>query len=242
VADAAGGKDDGARRKRDRRAAGRRPGDDTRDVLAVSEDRLADIAFPETDRRRLPHRVDQRLHDGGAGHVAADVDDAALAVRRLARQGEMALEVVVEGHAIGEEVVDAGRRVGHQQARDLLVDRSGPGDERVGEVLLDRIARRHGGGDAALRPGRGGALLLDRRRRRTVTGRGARRSAREEPASPPPTMITSSGAWGRRRQAIHHLFSTQRHPGGSRSPSKSSPSGRIHPDCAASDGFRLSPE
>ena len=90
------------------------------------------------------------------------MDDAALGVGRLARHGQMAFEVAVEGHAVFEQVVDAVRRIGDHQAGDLLVDDAVAGGDGVGEVLLDRIAFGHGGGDAALRPGRGGALA-DRR-------------------------------------------------------------------------------
>ncbi len=75
-------------------------------------DRLGYVALDQADRRRLPYGRDQGRHDGGAGAVAADVDDAALGMGGLARHGEVAGEVAVEGDAVVEEVVDAGGGVG----------------------------------------------------------------------------------------------------------------------------------
>ena len=47
------------------------------------------------------------MHDGAPRGVALDVEDAVLAVRRLAAQAEMAFEVLVEGDAIAQQVLDA---------------------------------------------------------------------------------------------------------------------------------------
>ena len=48
------------------------------------------------------------------------------------------------------------------QPRHLLINDAGSGHQRIGHMLVDRIAEAHGSGDAALRPGG----------RRTVTDRG----------------------------------------------------------------------
>ena len=95
---------------------------------------------------------DERRHDRAAGHVAAHMHDAALGVGGFARHGEVAFEVAVERHAVVQEIVDARRRVGDHQPRDLLVDDAVAGRDRVGDVLVDRVAGRKRGGDAALRP------------------------------------------------------------------------------------------
>ena len=99
-----------------------------------------------------------------ARQAFVDVDHAALGVGRLARHRELAGQVAIEGHAVFEQVVDAMRRVGNHQARDLLGDDAVAGRDGVGKVLLDRVAFCHGGGNATLRPG-GGCPLADRRGR-----------------------------------------------------------------------------
>ena len=76
----------------------------------------------------------------------------------LARQEKLALEIAIEGHAVGQEIMNAGRTFGHHPAGHLLVDNAGTGSERIGHMTVDRITGAHGGGNAALRPGRGGTL------------------------------------------------------------------------------------
>ena len=164
---------------------------------------LADVAFEEADRRRLADRGDQRRHDRGAGHVAADVDDAALGMGGLARHGEMALEVAVEGHAVVEEIVDARRRVARP---------SGGRSSRRRCRRRRRSCRRDASRSSRPAPWRRRCRPAPRPRTRprpigaavrTVTGRGARRSAQNRPASPPPTMMTSSEGSMRSRGYRH---------------------------------------
>jgi hypothetical protein len=97
-----------------------------------------------------------------ASHVAADPHDAALRMRRLARQLQRAVEVAVEGDAVAEEVGDAVGRLQRHAARHALVDQAVTGGDGVGNVLVDGVAGADRRGNAALRPGRGGAFA-DRR-------------------------------------------------------------------------------
>ena len=85
----------------------------------------------------------------GAGGVAAGVEDAVAAVRRLAAERDLAVGAV-ERHAEAHEVVDAvGGRL-DEDARRLLVDEAGAGLERVAQVQLR--ARRPAPTAAAMPP------------------------------------------------------------------------------------------
>ena len=120
---------------------------------AVFEHQIASgIAFEHADGRSAPHRLEQRRHDGAAGGVALDVEDAVAAMRRLAAQAEMAFEVLVERDAVRQQVGNAVTRLARQQVRDLVVDDAGAGADGVGRVRLGRIAFGHRRGDAGLRP------------------------------------------------------------------------------------------
>ena len=151
--------------------------DEPGDVVALGAKLLGDIAFEHADRGRAPDGRDERRHDRRARHVAADAHDAALRMRRLARELERAVEVAVEGDAVAEEVVDALGRLGRHAARHPLVDEPGAGGDRVGDVAFDRVAGADRGGDPALRPGGGGAFA-DRRAGDDGDRAGARASAR----------------------------------------------------------------
>ena len=99
-----------------------------------------------------------------ARRVALDVKDAAPAVRRLAAEGEMALEVLVEGDAVAEQVLDALARLARKQERDLLIDDAGAGRDRVGGMVLGAVALGERRGDAGLRPEARRAFAEARRR------------------------------------------------------------------------------
>ncbi len=109
----------------------------------------------------------------------------------LAGQQELAFEIPIEGDAVTQQILDARRSLGHHHPGHRLIDDAGTGGQRIGHMLVHRIARAHCGGDAALRPGRG-RPLPDRAAASTVTGRGASFSAQNNPANPPPTMRISS--------------------------------------------------
>ena len=83
----------------------------------------------------------------------AGVEDPGVAVGSLPAQRHFAIERV-EGHPVGHEVADAGRRFVAEHPRGLFVDEPGTGGDRVGEVLFGRVERPDCGGDAALRPAR----------------------------------------------------------------------------------------
>ena len=192
LARAAGGEHDGAggqdepRRQDVMRRGGKL---DARDAAVAQHEIAGGEAFEHGDRRRAPHRLDQRLHDGAAGRVALDVQDAVAAMRRLAAQAEMAFEVLVEGHAVGEQVLDPVARLARQQLRDLLIDDAGAGANRVGGMLLGRCRPRRS--RRRCRPAPRGSMRLRRERAdTTVTGSGASLSAVNSPASPAPTTTT----------------------------------------------------
>ncbi len=63
------------------------------------------------------------------------------------------LEIAVEGNAVGQQVPDPVRAFLDHRAGDLLVDGTGARLDRVGQMLLERVAVAHRGGDPALRPG-----------------------------------------------------------------------------------------
>ena len=121
---------------------------------------------------------------------------------------------LVEGHAISQEVVDAGGGVRGHQPGDLLVDGAGAGGDRVGDVLLGRVARGHGGGDPALRPRRRGPLA-DRRggehgHRPRREAQGAEQAG--EPAAEDDEVVAGRLANAEGRREIHAGLRIRRAP------------------------------
>ncbi len=115
----------------------------------------------QLDARVGAHRLDQRPRYLRTGGVAAGVRDPAAVVTALAGQQDLALVVLVEGRAGGDQVPDRVRALGDQGAHGLLVAEPGTGHQGVGEVLLGGVAGPQGGGDAALGPA-GGAVVEHR--------------------------------------------------------------------------------
>ena len=109
--------------------------------------------FQDRDRLRLPCRRDQRRHDRLAGLIAANADDAALAMRRLAGLAQPAFEIAVERHAEAQEILDARGTFAHDHVDDRFVAQARPGADRICGVLLETVALADCGGDAGLRPG-----------------------------------------------------------------------------------------
>ena len=64
----------------------------------------------------------------------------------------MTFEVLVERHAVAEQILDALACLACEQQRNFLIDDSGPGDDRVGRMVFGAVALGKRGGDAALRP------------------------------------------------------------------------------------------
>ena len=73
-------------------------------------------------------------------------------MRRLAAEAEMTFEVLVERHAVAEQILDALARLAREQQRDFLIDDAGAGDDRVGRMIFGAVALGERGGDAGLRP------------------------------------------------------------------------------------------
>ena len=112
-------------------------------------------------------------------------------MRGFAADREPAFEIAIEGNAVPQEVMDAGRSFARDPERDRLIDQARAGRDRIGRVRLRAVAFRDRGGDAALRPRRRGAWPKGAAEI-TVTGRGASFSAQNNPARPPPTMTIPS--------------------------------------------------
>ena len=63
----------------------------------------------------------------------------------------MAFEIAVEGHPVAEQVRDARGRLARHQPRDVFIDETRAGVQRVGDMRFDGIALANRGGDAELR-------------------------------------------------------------------------------------------
>jgi len=92
------------------------------------------------------------MHDSAAGSVTLDVENAALAMRRLAAQAEMAFEVLIERHAVAEQVLDAVAGLVRQEMGDLLIDDTGAGADGVGGMRVRIVAVGDCCGNARLGP------------------------------------------------------------------------------------------
>ena len=80
------------------------------------------------------------------------MDDAAVRMAAFARQVKVR-PFGVERHAQRDQPVDRVRRALYHEFDRFLPVEPGPGDCRIANVILERIARIQHGGDAALRPG-----------------------------------------------------------------------------------------
>jgi hypothetical protein len=92
------------------------------------------------------------------------VQDAARAVGSFLGKVEMAFEVLVEGHAVAEQILDAAARLAGEQHGDLIVDDACAGADGVGGVSLRAVAFGQRRGDACLRPDARSALAEGRDR------------------------------------------------------------------------------
>src|SRR4029079_7635340 len=92
------------------------------------------------------------MHDSAAGSVTLDVENAVSAMRRLAAQAEMAFEVLIERHAIAQQVLDAVARLLRQEMCDLLIDDTCAGTDGVGGMRVRAVALGDCRGDARLGP------------------------------------------------------------------------------------------
>ena len=81
------------------------------------------------------------------------MEDTGARVSGFTAERDLALERI-EGDTVGDEVGDAARGLGTEDAGGGFIDQPGAGGDGIGEVLLDGIQRANGGRDAALRPAR----------------------------------------------------------------------------------------
>ena len=112
---------------------------------------------------RLPHGLDQRTLDLGAGGGAAGVDDAGGRVAALAGEGEAAPGVRVEHRSQGDELLHPAGSLADEDLDRVHVAQPGAGGQSVSQVEVRRVLvdTQHGG-HAALGPagGRLGQLGL----------------------------------------------------------------------------------
>ena len=127
-------------------------------IRLVAPGDQVDAALPgqQRDVRIFLRRLEQRGLHRPAGSIV-HMDDAAVRMPAFARQVQVAF-LAVEGHAQLAQPVDRGRRAFDHELDRLLVVETRPGDHRVTDVVVERVARVEHRGDAALRP-RGGAAV-----------------------------------------------------------------------------------
>ena len=121
-------------------------------------------SFHHADGGAGAHGGDKRLHDRLARLIALHMDDAAVAMRRLAANGKLALNVAVERHAEPQQILDADGGFARDRQRRFLVHRARACRNGVRGMGFRCVTRLDGGGYAALRPGTRGAIA-DRRTR-----------------------------------------------------------------------------
>ncbi len=85
-------------------------------------------------------------------------------MRRLAAQHEMALQILVERHAVAKQILDPVAGLARQQLGDLLVDDTGAGADRILGMMLGAVALGERRGDAGLGPQARGAFAEPRAR------------------------------------------------------------------------------
>ena len=160
----------------------------------------------DLDLRSPLDRGDEGPLDLGTGGVTAGVRDPVAEVAALAGQRQLAVGVVVELGAEGDQLADGVGPLGHQDAYGLDVAGSGAGHERVVLVLLGGVAGPEGGGDAALGPLRGArgedVLGDDEEVERGISGVDAQRGGEPGDAGPDHDDVGAGGpAGGRRAEA-----------------------------------------
>ena len=126
---------------------------DARDAGACHGEFISRIMFDDSDGRSLTDGGDERFHDRLARAVAAYVNNAAMAMRRFAPDGEMAFEVAVKGNAIAQKIGDTGRGLARHRDCDILVNDACARNGGVSRVRLGRVALFDGRRDSTLRPG-----------------------------------------------------------------------------------------
>ncbi len=130
------------------------PAIDADDAAAFAGEAEGGDALDDAEGGGAADLGDDRLHDGPAGAVALDLDDAIGRVCGFAAQLEIAEIVAVEGGAPAREILDARDGLGGDAGGGAMVDNAGPGHFGVLRMGTRAVARADGGGDTALRPGR----------------------------------------------------------------------------------------
>ena len=116
----------------------------------VGEQVEGEGVVPEGDVRAGPRGGDDGPHHFETGRVPQGVDDAAVAVPAFARQRETAV-LDVELRPPGDELLDFGGSGMDHTFHDLAVAQSVAGDERVLDVVLERVLRIEDAREPALR-------------------------------------------------------------------------------------------
>jgi len=114
---------------------------------------------PDRDVGRCRGLRNHRAHHFVPGGIPQGMDDPAMAVPALARQREMSL-LFVEVRPPADEVVDLAGRLAHDHLNHVSMAQAAAGRQRVLDVILEAVLRRHDPRDAALSIGAAALLHL----------------------------------------------------------------------------------
>ena len=115
-------------------------------------------ALQNPDRWGSPRGLGDRPHDGAPRGVSLNVKNATVAMRGLVTEAQAAFQILVEGHAIAQKILDALPRFLRHEQRDLFVDDAGAGADRVFGVVFRCVALGERRCQASLGPKAGGAF------------------------------------------------------------------------------------
>ena len=109
----------------------------------------------QLDQRVQADHLRQAADEGGAGPVAAGVDDPGTRMRRLEPEAEPPIGAAIEAGAQGEQLVNPVRAFTCEDSDGFGVGQAVTGGQGVGRMLAGAVAGAEGHRDAALRPGAG---------------------------------------------------------------------------------------
>ena len=119
-------------------------------AVTAARERERGRVLHDGDARVGRNACDQRLRDGGPGGGAVGVQDPAAAVAALAAEAVGAVVAAVKAHAHALEVADAVDALLGQQAHGGGIAQAAADRERVGGMLLERVAGPDRRGHSAL--------------------------------------------------------------------------------------------
>jgi hypothetical protein len=146
------------------------------------------------------HTLPERPAEFATGGVTR-VEHAALAVRRLEREGRLAVRSAVELRAPRDQLAHVARTLLDQHRDRAFVAEAVAGRDRVGKVLRRAVVGPDGGGDASLRVTRVARAWSGFRQHEDVAGAVERggRAQRRDPAADDQKI----GSWHHSRAGPH---------------------------------------